>query len=120
MDKRPAVSSIKTSYPPRVACCFARFAIFTAFSPLTIGKVSTPICAPNIANCSIAAGRLVSKDAIKTFLLFFSFNRFASLADVVVLPEPCRPTIRIGAGGLSTFNWPAFSSFPVKKCTNSS
>ena len=30
---------------------------------------------------------------------FFSFNHFASLAVVVVLPEPCKPAIMI-AGGL--------------------
>ena len=38
----------------------------TGSSPLTIGKVSTPICVPRIASCSIAAGRLTSSDAIST------------------------------------------------------
>ena len=42
--------------------------------------------------------------AIRTLFPFFSFKRFANFADVVVLPDPCKPTIRMGAGGLSTFN----------------
>ena len=69
--------------------------------PGTIGSVSTPTWAPRMASCSIAAGRRVSSEAISTRLPSRSFSRRASLAVVVVLPEPCRPTISIGAGGLS-------------------
>ena len=119
MCKRPAVSNIYTSYPPKDAWVLARFAMATGSSPLTIGRVSTPICAPKICSCSIAAGRLTSKDAIRTRLPSFSFRRLANLAVVVVLPEPCKPTIRIGAGGLSTFKTPGSVS-PVRTCTNSS
>jgi len=75
-----------------------------------MGSVSTPICPPRMASCSIAAGRLVSSDAISTRLPSRSFRRRASLAVVVVLPEPCRPTIRTGAGGLSIFSRPGSSS----------
>ena len=66
-----------------------------------MGSVSTPTCWPRIASCSIAAGRLVSSEAISTRLCSRSLSLSASLAVVVVLPEPCRPTIRMGAGGLS-------------------
>ena len=75
-----------------------------------MGSESTPIWVPRIASCSIAAGRLVSSEARRTFLPFFSFSRFASLAVVVVLPEPCRPTIRMTLGGLSIFSVSGASS----------
>ena len=71
----------------------------TASWPATIGRVSTPTWVPRIASCSIAAGRRVSSEAISTRLPSRSLRRLASFAVVVVLPEPCRPTIRIGAGG---------------------
>ena len=68
-------------------------------SPLTMGSVSMPICKPRICNCSIAAGRLTSSEAIKTRLLSLSLRRLANFADVVVFPDPCKPTINIGEGG---------------------
>ncbi len=119
IDRRPAVSSMKTSYPPSVACCFARLAICTGVCPGTIGSTSTPTCMPSTASCSIAAGRRVSRLAISTRLPSRSFRRLASFAVVVVLPEPCRPTIRIGAGGLSIFRPSAFWS-PASTRTSSS
>jgi hypothetical protein len=73
----------------------ARLAISTGVWPATIGSVSTPTCSPSTASCSMAAGRRVSSEAISTFLSR-SVRRLAILAVVVVLPEPCRPTIRIG------------------------
>ena len=54
------------------------------------------------ASCSCAAGRATSSDAIITFLRSFSVRRLAILAVVVVLPEPCRPTIMITAGGVTS------------------
>jgi hypothetical protein len=63
--------------------------------PLTIGSVSTPICSPS-TELLLAAGRRVSSEAISTFFLLALLRRLAILAVVVVLPEPCRPTIRIG------------------------
>jgi len=45
---------------------------------------------------------LTSSDAISTFLRPFSRSRRAILAVVVVLPEPCRPTIITIAGGVTS------------------
>ena len=50
----------------------------------------------------MAAGRRVSSEASSTFLRSRSVRRLAILAVVVVLPEPCRPTIRIGTGGTAS------------------
>jgi hypothetical protein len=47
----------------------------------------------------MAAGRRVSREAISTRRFKRSFRRLAILAVVVVLPEPCRPTISTGTGG---------------------
>ena len=47
----------------------------------------------------MAAGRYTSPDTVSTFLRRFSIRCLASLAVVVVLPAPCRPAIRITAGG---------------------
>ena len=66
----------------------ARFAMATGVSPLTIGRVSTPIWVPRIASCSCAAGRRVSSEAISTRFLSRSVRRLAIFAVVVVLPEP--------------------------------
>ena len=70
-----------------MAWVLARLAIWTGSSPLTIGSVSTPIWRPRISSCSIAAGRLVSSEAISTRLPSRSVRRLASLAVVVVLPD---------------------------------
>ncbi len=76
----------------------ARRAICTGDCPATIGRVSTPTCLPSTASCSIAAGRLVSREAISVLRRICSLRRRAILAVVVVLPEPCSPTIMIGTG----------------------
>ena len=96
---RPAVSSMTTSKPPSRAASIARRAICTGDWPATIGSVSTPTCLPSTASCSIAAGRLVSSEAISTRRLPRSVRRLAIFAVVVVLPEPCSPTIMTGTGG---------------------
>ena len=70
--------------------------------PATIGSVSTSAWRPSTASCSCAAGRATSSEAISTFLRSRSVRRLASLAVVVVLPEPCRPTIMITAGGVTS------------------
>ena len=75
----------------------ARAAICTGDWPSTIGKVGTLTWVPSTASCSIAAGRRVSSEAISTLALR-SLRRLAIFAVVVVLPEPCRPTIMIGTG----------------------
>ena len=74
----------------------------TGCCPATIGSVATSICVPSTANCSCAAGRWTSSDAISTFLRSFSFSRLAILAVDVVLPDPCRPTIMTTAGGVTS------------------
>ena len=76
----------------------ARRAISTGVWPATIGSVATPTCSPSTRSCSCAAGRRVSSEAISTFFFCRSVRRRASLAVVVVLPEPCRPTIISGTG----------------------
>ena len=68
--------------------------------PATIGSVSTFAWRPSTASCSCAAGRATSSEAISTFLRSRSDRRLASLAVVVVLPEPWRPTIMMTAGGV--------------------
>ena len=96
---RPAVSRISTSKPPSFAALRARRAMSGADCPAMIGRTSISACLPRAASCSMAAGRRVSRDAISTFLRSTLVIRTASLAEVVVLPEPCRPAIRITAGG---------------------
>ena len=44
------------------------------------------------------AGRLVSSEAISTFFFSRSVRRLAIFAVVVVLPEPCKPTIMMARG----------------------
>ncbi len=96
---RPAVSSSSTSTACSFADSSARRAMSTGCWPGTIGSVATATCSPSTASCSCAAGRLTSSDAISAFLPCFSLISLPSLAVVVVLPEPCRPTIMITAGG---------------------
>ncbi len=69
--------------------------------PGTIGRLSTSACLASIASCSMAAGRRVSSEATSTFLRSVFASRSASLPVMVVLPEPCRPAIRITVGGFS-------------------
>ena len=86
------------SKPSRRPVSIARCAICTGVWPATIGRLGTCACSASCANCSCAAGRCVSRLASSTFRRSRSRSRSASLPDVVVLPEPCRPTIRIGIG----------------------
>ncbi len=64
-----------------------------------LGNHSAPACLVTVLSCSMAAGRYTSPDTVSTFFLRFSIRCLASLAVVVVLPAPCRPAIRITAGG---------------------
>ena len=48
----------------------------------------------------MAAGRLVSSEAISTRFLWVTRRKRPSFAVVVVLPEPCRPTMSTAAGGV--------------------
>src|SRR5574337_1236536 len=64
-----------------------------------LGNHSAPACRVTVLSCSMAAGRYTSAETVRTFFLRFSIRCLASLAVVVVLPVPCRPAIRITAGG---------------------
>ena len=57
----------------------------------------TPTCSASTDNCSIAAGRRTSVDTSIGCRPCFASHR-ASFADVVVLPEPCRPSISTTRG----------------------
>src|ERR1051325_9909026 len=61
------------------------------------GNTGPPICSPSCRSCSSAAGRYGSA-ATNPGAFCSSLSRRASLAAVVVLPEPCRPTSRITVG----------------------
>ncbi len=74
----------------------------TGCCPATIGRVATSHWVPSTASCSCAAGRWTSSDAISTFLRSLSFSRLAILAVEVVLPDPCKPTIMMTAGGATS------------------
>ena len=91
----------------------ARRAISTGCWPGTIGRVGTSICSPRTLSCSCAAGRRTSSEAIRTRFFSLVFSRRAILAVVVVLPEPCRPTMRIGTGGTAIrLSGDSFASSP--------
>jgi len=63
------------------------------------GNHSAPACFVTVLSCSMAAGRYTSAETVSTFFLRLSIRCLASLAVVVVLPAPCKPAIRITAGG---------------------
>ena len=77
--RRPAVSSRTTSWPSLAPAFIARRAMATALSPGTIGSTSTSACTPSAASCSMAAGRLVSSEAISTALLLAHAQEAAEL-----------------------------------------
>ena len=64
-----------------------------------LGNHSAPAWAVTVLSCSMAAGRYTSPDTVSTFFLRFSIRCLANLAVVVVLPAPCKPAIKITAGG---------------------
>ena len=59
----------------------------------------TPACWPTVRSCSRAAGRCTSVETSSGWRSRPASQR-PSLALVVVLPEPCRPAIRITVGGV--------------------
>ncbi len=68
----------------------------------------------------MAAGRRVSSDAISTLRFCTSVRRLAIFAVVVVLPEPCRPTIMMttGAGALRSIGCASAPSVSISaSCT---
>ena len=55
---------------------------------------------------------------IASLSVCMTLNIFASLAELVVLPDPCRPAIRITAGG-TTFKFRPPSSAPSSLTSSS-
>ena len=98
IESRPAVSRMTMSYTSRRPVSIARWAICTGVCPAMIGRLATPACWARSCNWSCAAGRCVSRLASSTRFLSRLASRSAILPEVVVLPEPCSPTIRIGTG----------------------
>ena len=97
----------------------ARRAMSGAAWPCTMGRKLAPACSASMPSCSMAAGRRVSSEASRTFLRSFT-RRSASLPAVVVLPEPCRPAIRITVGGFSEMLSPSGSAPPPSISTRPS
>ena len=58
-----------------------------------------PACCDTVCNWAMAAGRYTSVDTASTFFFMRSVSILPSLPVVVVLPAPCRPAIRMMAGG---------------------
>ena len=92
-------------------------AISTGFCEALLSKQSTSSCFAKVCSCVIAAGRYTSALANKTFF-FCSLSSFASLADVVVLPEPCKPAMRIMAGGTAAKSKPTLPR-PISSVSSS-
>ena len=85
----------KTSRRP---VSMARRAISTGVWPGMMGREATPACWARVCSWSCAAGRWVSRLASRTRFLSRLARRRASLPEVVVLPEPCRPTMSMRDG----------------------
>ena len=66
-----------------------------------------------MTSCSTAAGRWMSQAASATELRCSVRSSRASLAAAVVLPEPCRPAIRITVGGREANVMPGPRSPPI-------
>jgi hypothetical protein len=67
---------------------------------------------------SIAAGRYTSQLTTATAFLSCSFNRLASFAALVVLPEPCRPASNTTTGGWALKSRPTPAS-PMSSVSSS-
>ncbi len=105
--RRPAVSIITTPWPFALAYSIAFCAMETALLFSSSMCTGTPICSPSTRSCSMAAGRYISAATSRGLRLFFALRKLASLPENVVLPEPCRPAMRITVG------------FPVRSSSSS-
>ena len=86
----PRGALLSPAAPHRRASCFALL--------IRLRRSARSIAFATTRNCSRAAGRYTSTDtSIGRWPPFFSHP--ASLPEVVVLPEPCSPAIRITLGG---------------------
>ncbi len=88
---RPAVSTIATSYPKSFASFTAARARATASVDPFGSNAMRPFSFASVRSCSVAAGRWTSAGTRSTCLPKLFLRWSASLAAVVVLPEPCRP-----------------------------
>src|SRR5665213_3082991 len=96
IDSRPAVSTISTSRPRRLAS--SRPAVATATGSDASENIDTPAWPASTRSCSTAAGRWRSAPT-RSGLRPCCLNQRASLADAVVLPEPWSPASRMTVGG---------------------
>ena len=110
--RRPAVSTITRSYPLALASLIAFCAISTGFLLSGSEYIGTSICSASTRSCSIAAGRYTSQATSNGLRFFLVLSIRASFPEKVVLPEPCRPDIRITAG------WPSVSISTVSPPIN--
>ena len=96
MASRPAVSMMQTSRPRRRASSTPAAARATG----SVGSLNTvtPAWPPRTRSCSTAAGRCRSAPT-KSGLRPCCFHHWASLAAVVVLPEPWSPARSTTVGG---------------------
>ena len=98
MCRRPAVSTRITSEAESLASRIAPRAISSGLSVPVPGQHGTPTALATCASCSRAAGRYTSVETTSGRWPCAP-SHFASLPVVVVLPEPCRPTISHTDGG---------------------
>ena len=96
MARRPAVSMITTSRPVLRAWATPCRDSWTGCMPST-WNTGTDSLRPITCSWSTAAGRYTSA-ATSSGRLPSASSSLASLPEVVVLPDPCSPTIRITAG----------------------
>ncbi len=97
MCSRPAVSTMSVSNPRFRATPSAPVARLTGSRSPSGSCTRVSICLPSTDSCWIAAGRRTSVDTIIGCRPCLASQR-ASFADVVVLPEPCRPSISTTRG----------------------
>ena len=115
----PAVSTKITSHNLLIATSFACFAILTTFFSFSFAYTGILSSDPITCNCLMAAGLYTSHATIRGFFPCF-LNKLAILPHVVVLPEPCKPTIMIIVGSFWFGLKFILLSFPPSKSTNSS
>ena len=97
MLRRPAVSRITTSRTWRLAASTPWRAMSGTLVPSGARKTGMSSCLPSVSSWSAAAGRYGSAATSNGRRPCLTMWR-ASLAVLVVLPEPCRPTIATTAG----------------------
>ncbi len=97
MCSRPAVSTMSVSKPRFRVAASAPAARATGSISSGGSCTRTPTCLPSTDNCSMAAGRRTSVDT-SIGCRPCDVSHRASLADVVVLPDPCSPSIKTTRG----------------------